>query len=171
MMKFICAVILLVCVSCETAIPVKKTPPEWNTEKSTQLNRELSIEEDIDIQLYVSQHVNWNVEETGTGLRFVSIKKTTGEQASKGKQAKIHYTVSLLNGTKCYETEADELDVFQIDKSEIESGIHEGIKKMRVGEKAILIFPSHLAHGLIGDGEKIPPLSPLVIDIELIELD
>ena len=170
-MKYCCFILCFLFLSCETSTPIKKTPPEWNTEKSTQLNRELSIEEDIDIQLFLAQHPEWTAEETGTGLRFVSIKKTSGEQASKGKQAKIHYSIALLNGTKCYETEADELDIFQIDKSEIESGIHEGIKKMRVGEQAILVFPSHLAHGLIGDGEKIPPLSPLVITIELIELE
>jgi FKBP-type peptidyl-prolyl cis-trans isomerase len=52
----------------------------------------------------------------------------------------------------------------------VESGIHEGIKLMRVGEKSKLVFPSHLAHGLVGDLKDIPPLSPLVVDIELIEL-
>ena len=57
-----------------------------------------------------------------------------------------------------------------IDKSDIESGVQEGIKKMRVGDKAKLIIPSHLAHGLTGDMEKIPPLSVIVVDIHLIGL-
>jgi FKBP-type peptidyl-prolyl cis-trans isomerase len=43
---------------------------------------------------------------------------------------------------------------------------------MRVGEKARLVMPSHLAHGLLGDMDnKIPPLSPLIIDIELIAIE
>jgi FKBP-type peptidyl-prolyl cis-trans isomerase len=41
---------------------------------------------------------------------------------------------------------------------------------MRKGEKAKFILPSHLAHGLVGDLQKIPPLSILVLDVELIDL-
>jgi len=41
---------------------------------------------------------------------------------------------------------------------------------MRVGDKAKFIVPSHLGHGLSGDFEKIPPLTTLVIDLELVAL-
>jgi FKBP-type peptidyl-prolyl cis-trans isomerase len=62
------------------------------------------------------------------------------------------------------------VDVFEIDRADIESGIHEGIKFMSVGDRAKLIIPSHLAHGLVGDLDKVPPLSTLVVDIHLIVL-
>jgi FKBP-type peptidyl-prolyl cis-trans isomerase len=75
-----------------------------------------------------------------------------------------------LDGTSCYKTNSDEFEEFVIDKSDIESGVQEGIKKMRVGDKAKLIIPSHLAHGLIGDMDKIPPLTVIVVDIHLIGL-
>ena len=52
----------------------------------------------------------------------------------------------------------------------VETGLHEGIKYMKVGEKAKMILPSHLAHGLIGDSKKIPPRSTIVYDIELLDL-
>jgi FKBP-type peptidyl-prolyl cis-trans isomerase len=41
---------------------------------------------------------------------------------------------------------------------------------MREGECAKLILPNHLAHGLVGDLEQIPPLAILLVDVELIEL-
>ncbi len=162
--------LVLVLFSC-TEEPKPKKTPEWNTDKSTKMNEELAIEEDINIRLYLAQHENWKVEETGTGLRVVVLKATNGQKAEAGMDAKVQYTIKLLDGTEVYKTPDDELDVFRIDNSEMESGIHEGIKRMRVGEKVELIFPSHLAHGLVGDMEKIPPLSPLVVDIELIELE
>lgn len=156
--------------SCAEEVKEKKTP-EWNTEKSTKMNEELALEEDLDIRLYLAQHENWKVQETGTGLRFVLFKETKGDQALPGMDAKVQYSIKLLDGTEIYKTPEDELDIFNIDNSEVESGIHEGIKRMRVGEKALFVFPSHLAHGLVGDMAKIPPLSPMVVEIELIELE
>ena len=41
---------------------------------------------------------------------------------------------------------------------------------MREGDKAKLIVPSHLAHGLVGDFDKIPPLTPIVVDIQLYKI-
>ena len=38
---------------------------------------------------------------------------------------------------------------------------------MSIGDQAKLILPSHLAHGLLGDLDKIPPQSILLIDIQL----
>ena len=38
----------------------------------------------------------------------------------------------------------------------------------KVGDKAKLIVPSHLGHGLLGDFDKVPPMRSLVIDIKLI---
>lgn len=145
--------------------------PDWNNEKSAELNEDLALEEDLDIQLFLAQHETWKVTETGTGLRYIVLKATDGVLPKAGQDAKVKYKISLLDGTVCYETEKDELDVFKVDNSEMESGIHEGIKMMKVGERSKLIFPSHLAHGLIGDLNKIPPLSPLVVDIELIEIE
>ncbi len=161
---------LLLVYSCaEEEKPPK--PVNWNIEKSTEMNKELAIEQDLDIDLYFAQHENWEVKQTGTGLRYVIFKKTDGVMPKPGMEARTQYKISLLDGTEVYQTASDEVDIFEIDKSDMESGIHEGIKLMHVGEKAKLVFPSHLAHGLVGDFKKIPPLSPLVVDIELIGIE
>lgn len=162
---------LVVLVYACDSEPKKPTPPEWNSEKSVRLNQELATEQELDIRVYLSQNEKWKVEETGSGLRYIRLKSTDGEAVQPGMEAKVEYSVSLLDGTKCYETPSDEYDVFKVDNSDVESGIHEGIKLMRVGEKMKLVFPSHLAHGLVGDMDKVPPLSPLVVDIELIAVE
>lgn len=161
--------LLLLCSCSEEEKPPK--PVNWNIEKSTEMNKELAIEQDLDIDLYFAQHENWEVKQTGTGLRYVIFKQTDGAMPKAGMEAKTQYKISLLDGTEVYKTASDEVDIFKIDKSDMESGIHEGIKLMHVGEKAKLVFPSHLAHGLVGDFQKIPPLSPLVVDIELIGIE
>lgn len=162
--------LVVILVSCGEPEPEEKKPVKWDAEKSTRMNKAFARDEDLEIQVYIAQHENWKDETTGSGLHYINLKKTDGPLAKAGQQARVRYKVTLLDGTVVYETGNDEYDVFQIDKSEIETGIQEGIKRMHVGERAKLIIPSHLAHGLIGDMDKIPPLTTLVVDIELIAL-
>jgi len=162
--------VLAAATSCGGETTPEKVIPEWNQEKSTAMNKDFAVEEDLNIQLFLSQHESWKVEATGSGLRYIRLKEGKGPLAKAGQEAKVQYVVTQLDGKECYRTPADEVEIFRIDKSNIETGIQEGIKKMQVGEKAKLIVPSHLAHGLIGDLDKIPPLTTLVVDIELLEI-
>lgn len=144
--------------------------PDWSKKKSTELNRELAIRQEMQIKMFLEQHSGWQMKETGTGLRYWIYKNGEGDSAVVGMHARVETEITLLDGTSCYKTASDEYDEFVIDRSDVESGVQEGIKKMRMGDKAKLIIPSHLAHGLIGDLDKIPPLAVLVVDISLIEL-
>lgn len=149
----------------------KKVEVDWSKDRSTELNREIVIEESIDIQLFLELHSDWKMEKTGSGLQYYIYEEGTEEadyHPKEGDVAEIEYEISLLDGTVCYQTESDEFERFVVDNSEIESGVQEGIKKMSVGDRAKLIIPSHLGHGLMGDLEKIPPLNTLVVDIHLL---
>jgi FKBP-type peptidyl-prolyl cis-trans isomerase len=42
---------------------------------------------------------------------------------------------------------------------------------MKVGDKAKVILPSHLAFGLTGDSKKVAQSMPLLYDLELVALD
>ena len=168
--QFSFLVILLLLVACtETEKP--KAIPQWDQEKSTEMNKNLAIEEEIQIKLFLEQHKDWKMEKSGTGLQYFIYEEGEGSIGSVGQTADVEMKITLLDGSEVYSTKKDHVDEFVIDKSEIESGIHEGIKKMKKGGKAKLIIPSHLAHGLIGDFEKIPPLSILVVDIHLLNLN
>lgn len=143
---------------------------EWNQDKSTKMNKELAIEEQLSIKLFLEQHKDWKIEKTGSGLQYYIYKNGIGDSAREGLLAQVEMKVSLLDGTVCYKTESEEFQEFMIDRSNIETGVQEGIKKMRIGDHAKLIIPSHLAHGLIGDMDKIPPLTTIIVDIHLIGL-
>ena len=85
-------------------------------------------------------------------------------------ESNVKLKIELLDGRVCYETEKDEIERLVIAKSEKESGIHEALLLMRKGDKAKLILPSYLGHGLLGDRMKIPPQSALYIDLQLIDI-
>lgn len=173
MNKFLFNILILFCSlilsSCESkekaAIPI-----DWNTEKSTQMNKEFSAEEELEINLFLARKPEWKMTKTGTGLRYFIYKNGKGETAQIDDYIDIEYSITLLDGTECYSTKKDEVEEFKVGKAQVESGIQEGVKLMREGDKAILIVPSHLAHGIVGDMSKIPPLSTLLVDISLVKI-
>lgn len=170
MNKLVLLLVVLSFVSCGENDPIEQPEIKWNQKKSSQLNKDLMMEQEIEIQLFLEQHKDWKIEKSGSGLQYYIYEKGNGELAQEGMTAEVEMSVSLLDGTECYKTNSDEYEEFVIDKSDIESGIQEGVKKMKVGDRSKMIIPSHIAHGLVGDLDKIPPLTVIVVDIHLIGL-
>jgi FKBP-type peptidyl-prolyl cis-trans isomerase len=163
-----------VLVSCDhQPIPnVMNRKPGFHQISDTlkRVNKYLSHKESDLIESYINRH-HYKMTATGTGLRYFIYKSSNGPKALSGMKAKVNFEISLLNGQTCYSSKIKGPETFLIDQDNFESGIHEGIKFMRKGEKALFILPPHLAHGLIGDMNKIPPLTTVVYDIELIALE
>lgn len=125
--------------------------------------------ESDEIDRYVA-HRSWQMTTTGTGLRYMITKNGTGAIALPDQRAKVNFKISLLDGTLCYSSDSTGAKEFTIGRDNVESGLHEGIQYLHVGDKAVFILPSHLAHGLIGDESKIPPHASVRYDIELLSL-
>ena len=147
----------------------RKTNPDSLTESLVNANRMHVKRQSDEIDQYVKNH-NWQMNVTGTGLRYMIYKNGSGEHALQGKYAKINYKISLLDGTECYSSIKTGPREFLIGQDHVESGLHEGILLMNVGDKALFILPSYMAHGLHGDENKIPPMAIIVYDIELLSL-
>jgi len=152
-------------------------PTEQNRDKNKKeakkslmkVNKNLVKTEDQKIEDFIARY-KWNMEVSGTGLRYWIYEQGAGKKAEKGKVAVISFTVSLLNGEECYSSRGEEPKSFKIGKGGVESGIEEGILLLKEGDRAKFIIPSHLAFGLLGDMNKIPSKAALVYDIELLEI-
>jgi FKBP-type peptidyl-prolyl cis-trans isomerase len=112
----------------------------------------------------------WPMTETGTGLNYWIYENGKGAKAELEMFATISYTVSNFDGVEIYKSEPANPGMFKIGMDNVESGLHEVIVLMKVGDKAKVVLPSHLAFGLTGDSSKIPHSTPLVYDIQLIDL-
>jgi len=169
--KKICSLLLgIIIVSCSEG-KENATTEQWDSDKSTAFNKQLSAEEELDINLFLARKPLWNVQTTGTGLRYFIYKKGLGVyNPQENDRVEIEYKISLLDGTECYATLPDEVEEIRVDKAQIESGIQEAIKLLNQGDKAMLIIPSHLAHGLVGDMSKIPPHSTLLVDLTVYKI-
>ena len=146
----------------------KEIDPSQFKKQLENVNKYEVEKESDEINQYIVRH-EWKMEKTGTGLRFMFLQKGVGDSARSGDLVKVNYKISLLDGTECYSSDVDGAYEFKVEGDAIESGLHEAIQMMRVGDKAKFILPYHLAHGLHGDDANIPPLSTIVVDLELLE--
>ncbi len=140
----------------------------WSKAQSTSLGKELAIQEELDIKIFLEAHKDWDMIRTGSGLRYEILEHGEGDSIRAGDRAEIEYEIKQLSGELCSRTESDEYEEFDVDKSEIESGIQEGIKYLKVGDRARFIIPSHLAHGLVGNMDNVPPLTTLWVEINVL---
>ena len=134
-----------------------------------RVNQNLARKESEDIDSYQRRY-QLDMQRTGTGLRYHIYTKGAEPLADAEDLATVNFKVFLLDGTLCYSSDSTGSETFTVDRDDVESGLHEGIKMLGKGGKAKFILPSHLAHGLMGDDAKIPSRSPVVYDIELIAL-
>lgn len=165
-------ILLFLLVSCQEE-PKKEKPKDidWDKKKSSDVNRKWVENEELQIDKYVERRSSWDVTKTGTGLRyFIYDKNPEGDSIYPGMEVHLNYKVELLDGTLCYTSDSTGTESFIVDHEDIESGLHEGIKYFRKGEKGVIIIPHYLAHGLIGDRSMIPPLSTVIYTIEVVEI-
>ncbi|MCO6500712.1 MAG: FKBP-type peptidyl-prolyl cis-trans isomerase [Vicingus serpentipes] len=156
-------------ISCSEEQEVKQPSLKEIQEALLEANIKATEMESQQIEAYIKQK-ELSVIATGTGLRYSIYHK--GDQIIKGelgKRAVINYQVTLLNGDTCYSTGGKPEELL-VGEDYAESGLHEAIQLMYQGDKAIVIIPSHLAHGLAGDLKKIPIRSTIVYDIELVQV-
>ena len=169
MKAIILTTLILLVMSCSEE-PSKFPPMDKMSiqERLLEANKRATSKEAIQIEEYI-QLKDLTALKTQTGLCYQIYKDLKGETIKKGQLAVVKYTVTLLNGKVCYSTE-DKVEDFIVAKDYVETGLHEGIQLMSEGDKAILILPSHLAHGLAGDLKKIPFRSTIVYNIELVAI-
>lgn len=110
-------------------------------------------------------------EKTDSGLRYQIIQKGDGEQATQGKNISVHYKGQLTDGT-VFDSSYDRKQPidFAVGVGQVIKGWDEGLQLMRVGDKARLVIPSHLAYGSQGAGGVIPPDATLIFDVELMSV-
>jgi FKBP-type peptidyl-prolyl cis-trans isomerase FkpA len=108
---------------------------------------------------------------TESGLYYVEVKAGNGKKPTAGQKVSVHYTGSLLDGTK-FDSSLDRGQpfTFTLGVGQVIPGWDEGIALMRVGGKAKLIIPSQLAYGERDMGT-IPAHSPLIFDVELLSIE
>jgi len=126
------------------------------------------LKEDKLIADYIASH-NIKATASESGLYFILNKAGSGKKAHAGNTVYVHYKGTFLDGTT-FDSSYDRnkpID-FQLGMGQVIAGWDEGISLMRVGDEATFIMPSSLGYGS-GRGQ-IPPFTPLVFEVKLIDV-
>ncbi len=108
---------------------------------------------------------------SSTGLKII---KTTPNPMSNavvtGQSVKVNYSGSLLNSTSPFDS-----GTFTIilGTTSVIAGFEEGVRKLKVGEKATILIPSAIGYGSKGTVNSsnqyvVPPYTPMVFTIEIV---
>lgn len=107
---------------------------------------------------------------TASGLKYKITERGNGIAATAGSNVTVHYTGTLLNGTK-FDSSKDRNQPFsfKLGIGQVIRGWDEGIALLHVGDKAVLTIPAELGYGSESAGT-IPPNSTLVFEVELLDV-
>ncbi len=105
-----------------------------------------------------------------SGIRYVVLKKGTGEPARKGQEVAIYESMGLLSGKQFYALERPAPPInFTLGTKQVIAGVDEAVTGMKVGEIRRVIIPPHLSKR-----QEYPsylsPDSTLLYKIELVEI-
>lgn len=109
------------------------------------------------------------VKSTASGLQYKVEKEGTGPKPAATETVKVHYTGTLLDGTK-FDSSVDRGEPAQFALNAVIPGWTEALQLMPVGSKWTLWIPSNLAYGDRGTPGPIGPNATLKFEVELIEI-
>ena len=107
---------------------------------------------------------------TASGLYYVIDQEGTGALAQPGQTVVAHYTGTLFEDGKKFDSSLDRGAPFEfpIGQRRVIAGWDEGFALLKVGTKGKLIIPYQLAYGDRGAGGAIPPKADLVFEVEML---
>lgn len=106
--------------------------------------------------------------QNGGIIKKVLVKGSGEDRPDKGSEVSVHYTGTLLDGTK-FDSSVDRGQPFNftLGVGQVIKGWDEGVASMKKGEKAILTCQPDYAYGARGSPPNIPPNSTLQFEVEL----
>lgn len=110
--------------------------------------------------------------ESNSELKIEDIAEGEGEGVKSGDTVSVNYAGTLPDGTEFDSSyKRSEPFSFTVGQGLVIAGWDQGLIGMKVGGKRKLTIPPNLAYGDRAVGDKIPPQSTLVFEIELLKIN
>jgi len=146
----------------------KSIPPDYKQKLET-INKVLLDKDTENIQQFVNRR-GWDMKISQSGLWYMIYKNGEGAKIEKNDLIVLKYKTWLIDGSLIYCSDSLGLKSFRVGQGGVEPGLEEGVLLLNLGSYARFILPPHLAHGVVGDGDKIPGRAILVYDVEVVDV-
>ena len=107
------------------------------------------------------------VKTTDSGLQYKVLEEGEGPSPKVGDTVTVHYRGTLVDGTE-FDSSYQRGQPATFPITGVIPGWTEALQLMRKGSKWVLFIPSDLAYGERGAGNRIPPNSTLIFEVEMI---
>lgn len=104
-------------------------------------------------------------------MEIFTLKEGEGEGAKAGDSITVDYVGTLEDGTKFDSSiDAKQPFTFTLGEHKVIQGWDEGLIGAKLGEKRKLVIPPEMAYGEAGAGDKIPPNSTLIFEVDVLAI-
>jgi FKBP-type peptidyl-prolyl cis-trans isomerase len=110
------------------------------------------------------------VKTTASGLQYRVIEEGEGPSPKAGDSVTVHYRGTLVDGTE-FDSSYQRGEPATFPLTGVIPGWTEALQLMKKGSKWELFIPSDLAYGERGAGNRIPPNSTLIFEVELLSMN
>ncbi len=157
---FILLIILI--AGCQNKPDSRSSAVKHSGADLIEINKTLISEDRKAISEFVGKS-DLEFKETDTGLWYSILNRGSGDTVRTGDNVSFDFECKLLNGNPCYSG----TQTIRVGYTGAESGVTEGLQMMQKGSDFLFIIPPYLAHGLTGDGDRIPGRAILVYRIRI----
>ena len=142
-------------------------------EHEVDVDRVQLEKEEAEIKSYIKSH-GLAMKRTKSGVYVEETKKGQGEAAVATKMISINYTGKFLDD-KVFESTFEEEKFGRpisvtIGNQQVIRGWEEAFLEMKAGGTYMVLIPSHMAFGIKGKGNVIPPNTPLAFEIKVLSV-
>lgn len=168
---FILTGLLLACTHPEARKPVVRKTSSFMSE-SIERNKILTKAENQLLQKQIEEDSLHNYLNSEQGFWYYYERKDTlnAPLPETGDQIVFNYEALDLSDQVIFSKEELGPQSYMVDKEELISGLQDGLKLMREGERVTFLFPSYKAYGYAGS-ERVNPNQPLIYKVELIKVN
>lgn len=132
--------------------------------------RKTEVNKSIEQKFFDENKERKGVVETGTGLQYEVITPGDGPKPTIVDSVLVHYHGMLMDGT-VFDSSLDRGEPMKFPVATVIPGMQEALLLMPKGAKWKIYIPSKLAYGEEGAGGVIEPYSPLIFEIELLDIE
>lgn len=145
-----------------TGTDISEMTPNERRELLIEQNRGRVRQENEQVSAYIdSSEISFTP--TGTGLRYAIIEQGVEEAIQETEIVSMRYNLTLLDGTHVGSSKEDGALTIRVNKDNNGVlGLHEAMLNLHRGDSAVVIIPSHLAWGIAGNSDGVPPMSTVI---------
>ena len=167
------SIFLFSCKSPEARRPIKSQSGSFIQESAVR-NKKIYEEEKEYISSLIAQDSTRKYFSSDKGFwYYYNVRDTTTtEMPNFGDIVKFTYDIKELDGDIVISEEENGMQQYKIDQShqELISGVRDGIKLMKAGERVTFLFPSYKAFGYYGIEQKLGTNIPVQSTITLLSI-